>query len=233
MSEDCISKICNRCKISKPTNEFYRNKKHADGYQYCCKVCDDLGKKKRRDELIEMKLNSEKQCNMSLYCDTEEIWKDFPSDVRYEISSKGRVRNKSNYRIIKPSVNKNGYLVFVRYLDGKFSGMYIHQAVAQAFIGCNNDKLQVSHLDGNNKNNTVENLAYEDVITNIHRKFEHGTMLKGEEIKTSKLTESQVADLRKMYSTGEYTYIDLSKVFGISAKSVGRVINYETWKHLQ
>ena len=45
MSDDFISKLCNRCETLKPINEFYRNKKHTDEYQYCCKVCDDLSKK--------------------------------------------------------------------------------------------------------------------------------------------------------------------------------------------
>jgi len=32
-------KICSKCEIEKPLNEFYRNKNTPDGYKYHCKLC--------------------------------------------------------------------------------------------------------------------------------------------------------------------------------------------------
>lgn len=34
-----VMKQCSTCKVSKPFNDFYRDKTKSDGYAYCCKPC--------------------------------------------------------------------------------------------------------------------------------------------------------------------------------------------------
>jgi hypothetical protein len=39
-------KECHKCKIEKPFNEFHKCKRHKDGCQYYCKICDNALRKK-------------------------------------------------------------------------------------------------------------------------------------------------------------------------------------------
>jgi len=39
MAESSITKICSKCKVEKPVNDFYRNYRNPDDYGYQCKTC--------------------------------------------------------------------------------------------------------------------------------------------------------------------------------------------------
>ena len=57
--------------------------------------------------------------------------------------------------------------------------------------------------------------------------------LSGEKNPNSKLTESQVQEIRDLYKTGSFTMVQLAEKFGMSRRSISAVINKEIWKHLQ
>jgi hypothetical protein len=57
--------------------------------------------------------------------------------------------------------------------------------------------------------------------------------LSGEKNPNSKLTESQVQEIRDLYKTGSFTMVQLAEKFGMSRRSISAVINKERWKHLQ
>ena len=57
--------------------------------------------------------------------------------------------------------------------------------------------------------------------------------LSGEKNPNSKLTESQVKEIRDLYKTGSFTMVQLAEKFGMSRRSISAVINKERWKHLQ
>ena len=62
-----------------------------------------------------------------------------------------------------------------------------------------------------------------------HRKFDG---LFGENCYKSKLTEKHVIEIRRLYSTKEYTYERLGKIFNISDGHIWKVANRKVWKHL-
>lgn len=165
-----------------------------------------------------------------LIVDSDELWKVFPTDDRYEISNKGRVRNKETQRILKPSNGGNGYLFLPRYRDGVFSGMYLHQAVALAFIGERPDGCDVSHLDGDKTNNCLSNIIYESKKENMYRKRQHGTHNNGDKNGQAKLTRGEVLEIRTLYITGNYSYRKLAKLFGVSSATIGRAVRRVSWR---
>ena len=57
--------------------------------------------------------------------------------------------------------------------------------------------------------------------------------LSGEKNPNSKLTESQVQEIRDLYKTGSFTMVQLAEKFGMSRRSISAVINKERWKHLE
>ena len=99
----------------------------------------------------------------------------------YMVSNNGLVKRirfingKHNFekeRILKPIINRDGYM-FVRLCkNGKCKNMRIHKLVANAFLGeCN---LQVDHIDGNKLNNRLDNLEYVTPKENTQRAWKKG-----------------------------------------------------------
>ena len=88
----------------------------------------------------------------------DEIWKDIVNyEGLYQISNTGFVRR--NNRILKPAPNNKGYLHVTLCKNGVSQTKYIHQLVAEHFIGKVEGK-EVDHIDNNKLNNRLDNLQY-------------------------------------------------------------------------
>lgn len=90
-----------------------------------------------------------------------EIWKEIKGyEGLYEVSSEGRVKSLGRKPgIMKPGLSR-GYLKIGLVKDGIKSMFRIHRLVAGAFIPNPDDKPEVDHIDGDRKNNRVENLRW-------------------------------------------------------------------------
>lgn len=77
----------------------------------------------------------------------------------YQIDTNGNVYSKQG-KIMKPSVNHNGYLIVNFYHNHIRKGFGIHTLVATTFIEHEEYKNQVNHKDGNKQNNNIENLEW-------------------------------------------------------------------------
>lgn len=111
-----------------------------------------------------------------------EIWKNVEGyEGLYEISSKGVVRSLPKYnikyeRILKPDIS--GYykrvVLFIGAKNDKGKRFYIHRLVAINFIENNKNAPQVNHIDGNKRNNNLENLEWVTASENIKKGWELG-----------------------------------------------------------
>ena len=98
--------------------------------------------------------------------DLYEEWK--PTQYKnYEVSNKGRVRNKKTKAIHRPYKNKKGYLQVTLRDGGKYHIGLVHRLVAMAFLDNPSHKETVNHKDGNKENNNVNNLEWNTVKENI------------------------------------------------------------------
>lgn len=90
----------------------------------------------------------------------EEIWKSIEEYDKYEVSNKGRVRNKENKRLLTPYISNSGYyMINIRNEQGA-RNKTIHRLVAKAFISNFSNKEVVNHIDHDKLNNHVENLEW-------------------------------------------------------------------------
>lgn len=93
---------------------------------------------------------------------------------KYEVSNLGKVRNTKSGKIIKPYLNKSGYLRVGLYEHNKRKNLFLHRIVATAFIDNPEGKPCVNHIDENKANNDLSNLEWCTVKENII----HGTRTK-------------------------------------------------------
>lgn len=96
-------------------------------------------------------------------------------------------------------------------------------------------KPEINHKDGSNKsNNCIENLEW--VTTSENQQHAIANKLyqtaRGEKSGQSKLKESQVREIHRMYSSGEYTQQDIADLFKIQNSQVSRIITGVRWKHI-
>ena len=109
-----------------------------------------------------------------------EKWLPVPSlGGRYEANANGCIRNSKTKRILKGSLNKDGYrLVCLQDDEAKHGhrNYLVHRLVAEAFHGPCPDGQQVRHYpDRNPDNNRPDNLRYGTGSQNILDAVEHGT----------------------------------------------------------
>lgn len=166
----------------------------------------------------------------------EEMWRKFPLNKRYFVSTDGRVWSSKTRRFLKPYPNSShGYLyVSIPNISGKTKFLAIHRMVAVTFIGACPAGLETAHLNGIKTDNRLANLQYVTRSENGLMRNQHGTMLKGESHWQTKLTADEVREMREKYIRGTHDHgvLALSKEYGVSVSTAHRIVSGQTWGHL-
>lgn len=104
-----------------------------------------------------------------------EYWK---KKGNYEISSRGKVRNASTKKLLKP-YDRNGYKRFDLMNNGKRSTVSVHKLQQELFNGHKGTRKQhVDHKDGNRANNDLENQESVSAKVNMQRRSDRNSKKK-------------------------------------------------------
>lgn len=117
----------------------------------------------------------------------KEIWKPVVGwEKLYEVSNFGNVRSLDRYvnaghyqkfckgQLLKPTFHKSNYCIVTLRNSGIQKVSKVHQLVMNAFNPKpNNQKLEINHIDGNTKNNRLDNLEWCTHKQNLQHASKH------------------------------------------------------------
>lgn len=86
--------------------------------------------------------------------------KKIPFFENYSVSDDGIVQNNRTGKILRQQEDKNGYMRVILTKDGKQKRFGVHRLVALTYLENENNLPQINHIDGDKKNNSVNNLEW-------------------------------------------------------------------------
>jgi hypothetical protein len=152
-------------------------------------------------------------------------------------------KNESYFvKLIKQQIcKKRGYLRYYINNNGIKKTCRIHVLVAKAFIPNPLNLPEVNHIgilpngmEGNKLDNRAVSLCWSTAIDNVRHAYKNelNKGLKGEENGASKLTDSDVVDIRTFLSQGmKITHI--AKKFKIDRKVIYLIKDNKLWTHVK
>lgn len=165
----------------------------------------------------------------------EEIWKPFPRNPIYLISTYGRVIGVKG-RILKFTTNIEGYQVITLDINNQSKRFRIHRAVLETFVGPCPPKHQCAHLNGNRSDNRLENLKWVTAKENSEHQVMHGTNRAGTRHGCAKLSENDVLQIRRRYvrhKNRRSNSSTLAQEFGVHPTTICKIVRFKKWKNLK
>lgn len=162
----------------------------------------------------------------------KEIWKPIKGYEKYLISNKGNVKNiNGKIKKINYGICAYGYLDLWK--NNKGTKFRVHRLVAETFIENTFNKEQVNHIDGNKKNNCVNNLEWVTPKENIRHAIENdlSSIKYGSKNLSSKLKEEDVKYIRDNAKKNK-TVKELSIMFNVSTTNIYNILNNKKWLKL-
>jgi len=148
----------------------------------------------------------------------------------YEVSDSGQIR-KCSGKVLGQWKNDQGYSL--ARLANPRKTVRVHRIVAEAFIPNPKSYPFVNHIDCNRSNNSVENLEWCTQWQNLEHSRRLGRMQndywKGKRSPNAALDEETVRQIRQAYANGNISWDAVGKKFGVSKRTVGRIVNGESY----
>jgi hypothetical protein len=138
-------------------------------------------------------------------------------------------------RRLRPGLSSKGYPrlnLYWRSPDGKRQiGKDVHVLVLEIFRGQCPEGHEASHLDGNKLNSCLDNLLWETKSQNNSRKAQHGTLLFGMRHPSTRLSDSDVREIRRLHANGIRNKV-LARRFGMSHAMISGIYLGQARKHV-
>ena len=128
-------------------------------------------------------------------------------------------------KIVTQSLGKNGYYYVNLRCDGKTKLVYVHRIMAETYVDNPENKEQVNHINGDKKDNRIENLEWVTPKENTQHSIYNGMTPIGEKAHKSKLTLKEAVSI-KLSNRGN---TELAKEYGVSRAQVYRIKKGLNW----
>ena len=175
------------------------------------------------------------------------MWKPIPNyENIYEASTEGRIRSlerivtytrrdgrcverKYPSKVLKPGLNSRGYEI-VTLCDAKncHHTRAVHRLVLETFIGAKQPGQECRHVDGNIRNNRIDNLRWGTAAENMADKIAHGTWVRGSRVGNSRLTEDQVRQI-KVRLTQKEPHASIALDYGVKTVTISAISSGRNW----
>lgn len=174
----------------------------------------------------------------------QEIWKDIKNyEGLYQVSNLGNVKSLKrieicggrakirirNERILRPGVDKDGYLQVGLCKNAKIKTRRVHHLVLENFLPENSQGQSSNHKNGIKSDNRVENLEWCSIQYNNQHTIDVLGKRTHENHWKSILTEKDIILIKELRNKN-YTYKELSKQFGVSASHCCSIVKGRVWR---
>jgi hypothetical protein len=174
-------KICRKCLIEKPVNEFHKDSQNKDGYKNTCKVCCKLQDKKfyeRNTGLILEKQKKYRKLNRRRYTENEKIRSQ--SDPIFRLKKNLRNRVREYFKIIGEPKNNETFLLIGK--TPEELRIYLDSLFTDGMSWDNYGKWHVDHIiplnSATNENDLLKLIHY----TNLQPLWAEDNLKKGSKI---------------------------------------------------
>lgn len=173
-----------------------------------------------------------------------EVWRDIKGyEGLYQVSTYGRIKKLAGVnildrttkeRIMSPLTQRLGYIQIGLTKDRKRSFPLVHRVVAETFIPNPNGYPEVNHLDGDKKNNSVDNLAWCSKSQNMRHAVDTGLKpsSKGENNGQSKLTEEEVKEIKRLLKDGVISQRKIAERYKVTPALISLIKKLKAWKEV-
>lgn len=160
---------------------------------------------------------------------------DFIPEIKdyYTITSDGLIySDNSGLMKTRNRAGTDYQIINLSKLDGSKRTFRVHRLVMMAFNPIENmDELEVNHIDGNKKNNKLENLEWCTASENQIHAFKTGLnkSRRGEESNFSKLTND---DVKKIFELREKGLLqrEIAEIVGCTKSNISCILRGKSWK---
>lgn len=164
-----------------------------------------------------------------------EIWRAVKGfESTYLVSSGGSVysvpRPSTRGGILKPLVHPSyGYTQVSLTQHGIQHKVYIHDLVAEAFIGAKPRGFHVDHINRSRADNRAENLRY---LTHAENSSQGGDSQCGESNHRARLNEQAVKAIRWAHKSLGATAALMARLYRVQPGTVELILRHKTWRHV-
>lgn len=138
-----------------------------------------------------------------------------------------RARDGKTWDMLKGSPTSKGYLSVTPEHEGKYKTKLVHRLVAEAFYGYESDGLkQVRHLNGDQRDNSPENLDWGSQEDNWSDRYAHSRLKGGIAHHSAKLTHSQANEIKKSNESQR----NLARKYGVAQATVWAIKHGLFWQ---
>jgi hypothetical protein len=173
-------------------------------------------------------------------------WRAVPDFPGYEVSNAGDVRSVTravpHQNVTKTIFGKNkvprpqrngGHLRLSLFHERTRKDVFVHRLVMAAFVGPLPAGEIVRHINGNPRDNRIENLTYGDALENAADAIKHGAQVRGERSNKSNLTDRKVREIRCFARDPRITQKSLAEMYGVTPANITCIVLRQTWGHVE